>query len=97
MHEKMRRVMGCEGLVRVTDDPKESPWWDLPESLAPGAPPPKAPDGVSDLVIPDWTASVVAPANARVVDTTVSLVMQSGHKSERNLRYNHEYDILTGR
>lgn len=50
--------------------------------------PPQAQDGVSGLVLPDWRASVVAPAIARALDTTVGLIMQSGHKSDLNCKHN---------
>ena len=72
--------MGCLKKVRLTDDPNEAPYWDLPQPLAPGAPRRIAADGTTTLYTPNWSEAVTAPENVAFVDAAVGQMLER-HKS----------------
>ncbi|KAI0672451.1 hypothetical protein C8Q78DRAFT_1077970 [Trametes maxima] len=77
IHEKMRFLLGVHEKIRRTYDPLETPFWLLPEPLAPGSPPRMAPDGATRLHNPDWNASVCATVNYNFIEAAVSLILHT--------------------
>ena len=67
-------LIGCFEKVRLTEDPDEPPYYDLPEPLAVGTPDRTAPDGVSVLFNPHWDERVTSLYNNRYIEAVVDVM-----------------------
>lgn len=74
--------MGCEDRICCTDDPNEVPFWELPNTPPAGAATSKAPDGITELIILDWKADIMAPRNDEFFNAVIELVQRTGSEGE---------------
>ncbi|RDX44515.1 hypothetical protein OH76DRAFT_1487090 [Lentinus brumalis] len=77
IHKTSTDLLGCFEKVRKTTDPTETPYWDLPNPLSPGAPKRLAGDGESVLYNPNWLDDVTSTANAEYIMAVVNHIFQN--------------------
>ncbi|PIL33758.1 hypothetical protein GSI_04383 [Ganoderma sinense ZZ0214-1] len=74
LHKTCTDMIGCFEKIRLTEDPDEPPYFDLPEPLAVGVPDRTAPDGTGILFNPRWNEKVTSSYNNRYIEAIVDVM-----------------------
>ncbi|KAI1782358.1 hypothetical protein LXA43DRAFT_1104217 [Ganoderma leucocontextum] len=74
LHKTCTDLIGCFEKVRLTDDPDEPPYYDLPQPLPAGTPDRIGPDGVSTLFNPRWDDKVTSSYNNRYIEAVIDVM-----------------------